>query len=66
MTNPSEYDTIQNLSSEYINYDDGYVNFKSLRDLSQKRQNVPIVDERNLFLSKEVEKKRYAQKELKQ
>jgi hypothetical protein len=66
MTNPSEYETIQNLNNEYINFDDGYVNFKSIRDLSQKRQNVPLVDERNLFLSEEIEKKRYALKELKQ
>jgi hypothetical protein len=59
MTNPSEYETIQSLNSEYINLDDnGYINFNAIRDLPQKRQNVPLIDERNLFLNKEVEKKK--------
>ena len=67
MTNPSECDMIRNLNDEPINFDDDYINFKAIRELSQKWQNVnALVDERSLFLGKKVEEKRNALKQHKQ
>ena len=59
MTNPSECDMIRNLNVESINFDDDYINFKAIRELSQKWQNVnALVDEKSLFLSKKEKEKR--------